>query len=188
MQVQKVSFGARYIDEVKIRKVNGAQIDEYKASLVELDPKSEKDNFCIQDMIYYWGGFESYTSDIARNMGQVLCELNDVRMPIPRVFAITEQKDNYDKLRAEKILSIAETTDLKETVVNIDFLETHRDQASGAKNPKYIHLGTTMINCIKSMFKGKTLELYSTNDALGFYLKNGFELKSSNFNKCIFKG
>lgn len=188
MKVQGISFRARYLDEVKLRKINGAQVQECSASLVELDLKSKADNVCIQDMIYDWGGSDSYTFHIARNMGQVYYELNDNTSPIPRVFAITEQKDNFDKLNSKKILSIAETTDIKPTIVNIDFIETHRAQAYGAKDPKYKYLGTALVNCIKSVFKGKALELYSTDKALSFYLKNGFELMSSNFNKCIFRG
>ena len=185
MQVQNVSFKANYLHSIRLEKINNEKTQ--KAALVELDPKSELDNSSIQQIIYDWGGINSYSYDIAYNMGQILCELNDESMPTPRFFAITEQRSNFNKLVPESILALAETTSMKDNVINIDFLETNIDQAYNAKNAKFQHIGTTMLDYLKTLFSGKTLELNATNESMSFYIKNGFVKKSGNFNRLMFK-
>lgn len=185
MKVQNISFGARYIHSVKIDKTNGGQ--KHKAALIELDPKNEHDNSCVQQIIQDWGGIDSYTYDIAHNMGEILCDLHDDTMPIPRFFAITSQRSNFNKLIPEALLSLSEITELKNGIINIDFLETMHEQAHNAKRPMLKHIGTKMLDCVKKIYKGKTLELNSTNEAIGFYLKNGFIKKAENFNRFMFK-
>lgn len=184
MQVQNVSFGARYVKSATILKKN-KKLDKFNVALVELNPTDIKDIACISKLCFEWGGIKTLTKAIMNNMNNIYFE--ESTRDSDRFFVITQQKSNYENLNTEDILSVAETSCIDDKIVCIDLLETNFKESHSALNANFKHIGTSMVNNIKTLFSGKDILIETPEKNEPFYTKLGFEKIKGGINRMLYK-
>ena len=185
MQVQNVSFGARYVKNVSIKKIEPKGLQKHKVAMVELNPHEINDIRCVNELNLDWGGKESLSYHILQNMCNIFTEFS--QQCKSRFFILTQQKDNFQDLEAEKVLSIAQTSEIDDSLINLDLIETFFEESHNSKNANFKHIGQGMLDNIKFLNFGKDIfiETHERNEA--FYQKNGFEKIEGGINRFIFR-
>ena len=93
-------------------------------------------------------------------------------------YAITEQKDNFDKPDYKKILGLMLFSDTKDFENEINFLQVRPDLThSRTANRAYKNIGENFIDLLKDKHNGKTIIVKSLPDAKEFYEKQGFKVR-----------
>ena len=186
MQVQNISFGARYFKSATIKKINeNGQEENHKISMVELNPYDLEDVRCVNELNYAWGGQGSLSYPYMCEMNNIFAEFSEVKTS--RFFALTQQKNNYEQLDPKQILSIAQTSLLDERTGSLDLLETYFAESHTSKNAKFKHVGQGMLDNIKFLFFGKNILVEAPEISENFYIKNGFEKIKGGLNRLIFR-
>lgn len=187
MKVQNISFGAKFIDNVNIeRKVRGDKRINHEVALVELDGHSYNDLKSVEDIVFDWGGFSSFTFDICDNMHTIYENPPHINNSW-YFYALTNQKGNYDKLDPKAILSIAQVTNTFNDRIKLNYFETNMKYAHDAKKSKFARIGTALMDGIKSLHSGQSIYAKVVDEAKPFYLKNGFEDLCDGFSTFVFK-
>lgn len=166
-----ISFTAKFISPATVLK--SAETGKYlqkTVSCVELSPKSKKDLQSLKDLHELWG-HGNYSGDIYYDAKDFDGYFEEYR---PSFFAITKQKDNFEKLVPEDILGIAETSTTFGAIKNLDYLQTNPNFLNKVQ-PAFKHIGMAMLKFIEEIYKGQRLEIISASKTENFYLKNGYQ-------------
>ena len=155
---QSPNFTGKYIKSVDILKNK----QPTKASLIEL---TRRDINCIDDIAELWD--TRITEMLSASMYQPLKGTVD-----QKVYAISTQDKNFEKVSPKKVLGIFEVTD-RNDVYALEYLEVKPSQAYGKKKRTFTEVGKACIDFIKSKFKQKDVEIYALEDAIPFYEKMG---------------
>ena len=166
-----ISFTAKFISPATVKKLtkNGKYVD-IEVSAVKLASKNKDDLSALEKINKEWGA-DTYASNILDEASSTNEFYKDYR---PTVYAITTQRDNFEKLEPEKVLGLAETSIEFGIIKSLDYLQT---------NPKFLnkvqptikHIGTAMLKFIENINKGHRIEIDSVKEAKAFYMKNGYK-------------
>ena len=107
-------------------------------------------------------------------------------------YALTKQKNNFEKLVVDDVLGLAEIKEL-DTFNRVLYIQTKPEYISrryGCSLPdricnsfknvlispfrKFKHIGKGMLDSVKDIFPDKRIELTSVDEAVGFYKKQDF--------------
>lgn len=166
-----ISFTAKFISPVTVLKsTDTGKYLQKSVSCVELLPRSRNDLQSLKDLHELWG-HGNYSGDIYYDAKDFNGYFEEYR---PSFFAITKQKDNFEKLVPEDILGIAETSTTFGGIKDLDYLQTNPNFLNKVQ-PAFKHIGTAMLNFIESINKGRRIEINSVPEAESFYLKNGYQ-------------
>ena len=177
MQVHNISFGAKLLDTATIQKnICGGRKIPHDVALVELDAHSYNDLKSIEDIVFPWGGLSSLTLEIYDKMSAVYENPPHINNGW-YFYALTNQKNGYEKLDSKAILSIAQVTDTNSgnNKIKINYFETNEKYNYYAKKPKFSQIGTALVNGIKKIYPNKNIVLTAIDDAIPFWEKNGFK-------------
>ena len=169
MRTDKVSFGAKPLYDTKIKK-----FDREKTGFVELPVnfvKLEPSDIRIIDVLAEtWEGAE-YINKIATASHWMKT------VPID-IYAITEQKNNFDRLDPLKILGIAEirNDDMRQGFKQLHYLQVNPEAINVDNNGRkfYKLTGTTILNSLKKLYKNISLFSNENTNVKKFYENNGF--------------
>ena len=189
MQVQNISFGAKFISNKNIeKKINQGKKIDFPVALVQLDAHSYNDLKCVENMISDWGGFNSFTFDICENMQTVFANPPHINNSW-FFYALTTQKGGYDKLNPKSILGITQITKREENSdkVKINYFETNTKYDHNAKNSKFAKIGSTLISSLKELYIDSDILAEVVDEAEGFYIKNGFVKLKKELSTFVFK-
>lgn len=169
MKTDRISFGAKPINSTIIKKFDREKTGfvEFPVNFIKLEPSDVR---IIDILAEYWKGAE-YINKVATASHWMQT------VPID-FYAITEQKEDFDRLDPLKILGIAEMRDdnyrkgfkelhhlqIKPGVINVD--------NNGRKF--YKHAGTAILNSLKKIYKNISLFSNDSKNVQKFYEKNGF--------------
>lgn len=169
----KTSFGAKFIRTAIIKKV-ASNLEEYipvKSSFIEIDSNNLNDVKAVSNIAKYWEN-EKYASNIDFTVKTLNKKGNDGST---KVFAISTQEKELEKLDDEKILGVAEIEKVTNGL-NVRYLQV---------NPAYIYnsqriykyIGSEILNCLKNYY-GEPITLNSVRSyaVRRFYENNGFKL------------
>lgn len=149
-------------------------------SFVELDINSKRDLFAMKKVANNWMG-NIYANDVYERF-KVNQERN-LENQEERFFALTSQKENFDKLDYKRILGVAEIYLPLGEDAEIEFLQTN--QSFLTECPSIKHIGKVIVDKIKNILANETIALYSTYDAIPFYQKQGFKIIEENLMKLV---
>lgn len=185
MKINSISFKASYIKPADILlkpTIPNEAKENIKGSFVELNPYNENDLNAACELNDYWGFMETYAFQIFDSMERInrrfLCYNENSKF-----YAITLQKNEFDNIDHKKILGITEIVE-SDDKISIKFLQVDPMNKWGEPFAKFKHIGTAIIDSLKSIYKKSSIELRSTNSAMKFYKAIGFTkkaLKSSDF-------
>ena len=185
MQVQNVSFGARYVKSAEILKKEQDKLTKYRLAMVELNPYDENDVNVANNLSIEWGGYGGIPHAYANNMKNIFLKLSEQNSS--RFYALTQQKENFENLDSELILSIAETSNFDDKIGSLELLETYFAESYTSKTAKFKHIGHAMLDNIKFLLRGKDIVAEVAENAEKFYEKEGFEKISGGINRFIFR-
>ena len=163
----EISFKAQYIKTTPIKNLKRDLSYSVKnVSFVTLESQNQADICAIRSINLSWN------SGFLRRIYNNLSRYNDKF----KIFALTTQKQNFEELKANKILGVALVERKPDGVLYLDYLQTNPKYIKeNALLPKYKNIGTAILNCIKQEPKVKCIKAESVPAAFDFYLKNDFK-------------
>lgn len=168
MQIKnQISFKAQYVACAKIKNKEKCPHQLEKVDIIELSSFDENDVETVDEFSKNW----------KQNISSAYYRVFVIPQPSLKThyYALTLPQDTYYKSNPENILGICTISERANDVINIDFLQTNpKYMYSNKKNQKYTNIGTAFINFLKEQYPTKKIRLLSTQEAMGFYLKNNF--------------
>lgn len=185
MQVQNISFGARYLKSATIQKKTPLGPEDYRVAMVELNPYDVNDFAAVDSIPFKWGSYSDIPKAYANNIKNIFLELSE--QGSLRFYALTQQKENFENLESDLILSIAETSNFDDKTLCLELLETYFAESYTSKIAKFKHIGHAMLDNIKILSRGKDIVAEVAENAEKFYEKEGFERIAGGINRYIFR-
>ena len=168
-----ISFTGNLIHYTDVlKRTKGNLYSKEKVAFVELDMTSPNDHKFINSISDSWKYFTDYVDVMCVNFNWY--HKNPEAPKPPRIFALTEQLDSFDRLDHKKALGLVQTNVGLANNIDIELLQTNPDYINHNRRSDIKYIGTTILDSIKELFKGEQLTVYSVEDALPFYLKNKF--------------
>lgn len=164
-----INFKASYINSTTIKRINQPQTTDKVVSFVELSPQSMSDVKAIRTLSYCWDDNKSFAGDLYNNLRDCRLYSDDSGQ---KFYAITQQRNNFEKLDSDEILAVAQIHDRDD--IHLDLLQVDPANNNDVYLREFCYVGTAMLNCLKKLFPDKDITLKSVNSAIEFYLKNGF--------------
>lgn len=177
------NFGAKFISKAQIQKYD-SEDGKYKntsASFVEVDPKNEHDVNSVFDAVYYWD-HDSYGLNIAYNLKWLSGSTKGPQSD--KVYAITRQKKDFDKLKSDEIEALAHVFETNKRV-RLIYLQVNPYLIYTLGRPEYKHVGKSMIDSLKDIYNDRSIILNTSSSAKRFYEKQGFEHCNDGENRMI---
>lgn len=178
-----ISFTARYIRPADIKKLNGDSYRPHVAALVEMELA---DSPVVERVAYDW------MQPISDQIAEKTKELNNDGV---HLYAVTNQKNNFKELDSNKILGMMlfKEGGANKTHNTIELLQVSpfdmspkygsklrktfnklTDLIFKSREPEHKHIGQSLLDGVKDMFGEKPIDLYAADDAIEFYIINGF--------------
>ena len=177
------NFGAKFIGNVEIKKYN-PELDKYfhnKASFIEIEPENCMDILALDNSIRHWD-YDLYGANVAYMA--FLMMGNKELYSNKRIYALTTQENNLDKLDDEKIVGMAEVTEFDNNSVELDNIQAKPFSVQTNYKKPFQLVGTKMLNSLKKIYSNKTIELFSrAGNTTQFYKKNGFICLDKSLNR-----
>ena len=169
--INTTTFGATKVGHTPILLWDD-EIDDYElypANFVKLDRNNKSDFDALSKLEYMWKGtdFISYITYAGKAMLD-----NNLSYRNVDIYALTTQKDNFEKLNENYITGVAQVIDEHNGKIHLGLLQAR------PLNTGFKRVGTGILNCLKDM--SDVITLSAANNTDGFYEKNGFK-KSRRF-------
>ena len=174
-KINETTFGAKYIARTKVQKYDNKK-NLYKpceVSFVELKPSSSKDLIAAKDTLLYWEN-RDYIENIVSTLEAL--RKGNLSNKTYKIYALTRQNKDFKKLRAEKILCLAEVQKLSKGSVELNYLQVDPAIVYAFREKAFKQVGSAFLNVLKSLDKVKSIVLSSACSATDFYEKNGFKM------------
>ncbi|MBE7706217.1 MAG: hypothetical protein E7Z91_03110 [Cyanobacteria bacterium SIG30] len=90
-----------------------------------------------------------------------------------KVFALTQQKANFDNLEPDKILGVLEMHEsCGDRMINV--MQVNPEDITKNKTRKFSKVGSALISSLSKFYNHEPIRVYSAHDAVDFYKKAGF--------------
>lgn len=168
----QINFRAKFKNPVQILTKDA--LGSYKpkvASFVEIENTNKNDIKALKNVCHYWGENDQYACNIYTTALERY--YNPDWYDSFKIFAITKQKDKFEKLNDEHILGLAEVTEKKPRDFYISYIQVDPRNVYSI-TPEFKRVGTRILDSIKSMADRIVLSPNSRNTAK-FYEENGFK-------------
>lgn len=166
-----ISFTAKFISTATVRKfANSGKYIPTDANVVELSAKNKNDLKTLQEIKELWRE-PNYAGAICEDAFRAKATYEEYK---PSFYAITTQKDNFEKLQPEDVLGLAETRTTFGAIKSLDFLQTNPKFLKKIK-PAIKGIGSEMLAFVESINKGRRIEANAVVGTEPFYLKNGYK-------------
>ena len=134
-----------------------------QVALVEFDFKSKDDLKTLKVLKKDWNGF---ASDIYREAEKGYAD---------SVYALTTQKDTFEKITPQKVLGLAEVVNIGGGNISLEYLQTKPNYIfDDDKIRKIKHIGKALIDSLKSKENVKSIQVNPLHSVIDFYKKQGF--------------
>ena len=172
-----VSFRGNLISPTSvIRDYNFVAVTtNYPTSFVEINPFDPSDVKALNKVKYIYGNGgadAALMSDIFQYEGKNTSNVNS------RYFVLTEQEDDFSRIRPSAVLGVTKTTDIADKGVFVDMIQVNPFYVFS--NP-YSHLkkcGTSIIESLKTTFSNRDLWLHSPKSLVNYFKQFGFEIEN----------
>ena len=162
----EINFKASLINTSTIKKQikNTNKYIDTKASFIELDLSSRKDMRTLKRLKSKWNApfLNSIFSHAKR------------KLPNWKLYALTTQEDNYDKLKTDDILGFAQTSKYTPSMINLEYLQVKPEYTHRNKQTQFKHIGSSIIDCLKNLENISRIDVTSVLEEVDFYILNGF--------------
>ena len=183
--ISSINFGAKYLKTVDIKKLDKqtGQFYPTQASFVEYDPKNLHDLKTLVRTSHNWKK-GLFVHVIAQKAGYLTQNLLPPQHN--KIYILTSQNDNFNKIHAKYILGLADIEKLPNGKDELEYFEVNPKHKHGSENREYKNIGEAMMNELKNLCK-KSISLYSSSEGTKFYEKEGFKIIDKSFLKYIWR-
>ena len=168
-----ITFKAQYIDSTNIIKIaDNKNKNAHKVSFIELDAKDPSDLNAIRKVARSWDKY-SYASDIYNHALSAHLWNEDTGQAF---FALTEQRNNFEKANPFDILGICEIRKRFGTNYYLNYIQTDPEfmfEPLRFGEATYKNIGKALIKKVLDYFPKKNLVLHATSSSIDFYKKIG---------------
>ncbi len=140
-----------------------------KASMVEIDLKNPNDIKVMKELGEKWDN--DYLMENMADNAENIANRED-QADNHRFFAVTSQKDNFENLNSDKVLSFCEVHDETYNKAKVEYIQSNAESTT-MYNPKYKRCGSAMLDGLKHYYN--YIYLYSLPCTIQFYLNNEFK-------------
>ena len=167
-----ITFQARYINTAEILKKDTRNCyNPCKTAFIEFNPKEFNDVTSIIDAVSDWNSQPNFAECIAESAELVFRMQDEFPDLNRRFFAITKQKDGFDKIKPANILGVLQLSKFSDKCNIIDFV-----QVSHGGEDLFKHVGSSILQRVRELFPDKKTILFpATKELIPFYQKNGFK-------------
>ncbi len=167
-------FGAKLIrDKVNVgRYGNDGRYHDFESNFVEIQPECDNDIEALKNAVKYWendkfGMNACYVVQAAKNGSKYYVN--------HKVYALTAQQDKFEILNPDEILGVVHVVPLggRSKELFVEHVQTNPNYLN-IISPKYVGIGTAMINSLKELCNMMTLFSSKEKSVKHFYAKNGF--------------
>ena len=167
------SFGALYVNNFNIGKLD-KNTNEYvsvPASFLQIDPKNDYDIEALYNVATYWGN----DSKFATNVYYAACAIrnNSKYYKNNKIFVLTTQLEDFDKLDDEKILGIIHVNELEPKHYFGEHIEVKPDIVYTV-TPEYKGVGTAMDKSVKKLCNKMSIFPLKLKSVRNFVKRNGY--------------
>ena len=153
---QPQNFTGNRVKTVQILKNN----KPFNATLIEL---TKLDINCVESLAERWK-----TKIIEQILTSMYIPLIGVKNP--KIYAISTQKENFQKVSPKNILGMFEVTE-RDNLYALEYLEVKPTQTYGNNKRTFSEVGKACLDYIKTRFRHKDVEIYAIETAAPFYTK-----------------
>lgn len=196
--ITPLNFGATFIKNVEIKKYNPKTnlFTPVNVSIVKYDSSNKCDFKSMETAVRGWKG-EIFAKDIIEKAEKM--RGSDSDNAHKQIYILTEQNENFDRLKSSKILGMAniqQIFDLKTEqspkgnkakvakildtkkqnllITNeLEYLQTRPDSVYKCNRRQFKGVGSAILNTIKELYS--SIELTAFYMAANFYEKHGFK-------------
>lgn len=164
-----LNFGAKYINSTLIKKYdsNKQSYSPVQAAFVEIESSNLSDRDALHELRKDWKDCDYYIAPIVDSI--------DYEFEDNKVYALTSQRHNFDKLRSDEIMGLANMDVSKGKIPELSYLQVDPSLLNKMEPPIYKNVGTGILNSLKQIYN-KAIQLVSAYSATEFYVKNGFDI------------
>ena len=167
-----LAFKARFLQNIPVLKFNykTKNYDKVLSSFVEFDPKNIDDAKALSEVVNYWEN-DKYACCILN--GFEYCTKNLDKCEKYKIFALTSQKNNYDKLISDELLGLAQM-DIEDGQTHyLSYLQVkpaYIEQYNILGNRIYKGIGSGILSALKKIYNSISLRA-SSSGLDSFYKK-----------------
>ena len=171
--ISQIGFGAELVSKTSIKKLDSISdtYNDVEASFVEINPKDKRDRNAVNEAVFYWEN-DLYGMNISNTMERLAESDEDISSD--KIYAMTTQKDRFWKLDPDKIKALAHVFETNKRV-RVVHLQVNPEYIYVLGNPEYKYIGKGMIDSLKDKYNDRSIILVSSDSAIKFYEKQGFE-------------
>lgn len=175
-----ISFKANYINSANIKdSFRDKNQTNCKVSFVEVHPQSEQDVKTMREVTLNWGR-DSYATNILEHF--LYSHFCGDDLDENRFFALTTQKNNFEKLSTDDVLALALVGKESKKRVDLKYLQVDPENNYFSSERRYEGVGRGILHSICNFFENKDIFLQSAKTACEFYRLQGFEqIKDTTF-------
>lgn len=173
------NFKAQYLFPAKVQKLNPTNNEWVKVDtcIAELHPKDIKDLNVLADLNVMWRANINemcFASDLYQDALNVHTNAWQESEAKRNFWALTTQKENFERLVPEEILGISEiTADCNNGPYEIAYLQVAPEHKRNSHFREFKYVGSAIMNKILEFFKGNIV-LTADSSAVDFYKIFGF--------------
>lgn len=158
-------------------KTSGIYKDK-DATLIKIDFSNRQDIVAIQSLISKWQN--------ARYI-RYICSLANYGGEDISIYAITNQKNDFKVLDADKILSICAVDSFcKDADIFGEYIQTDPSLLC-SELPKYSKTGRELVNGLKEYYNSISIIPRAEEKVIRFMTRNGFKFESPNSSRMIWR-
>ena len=147
-----------------------------QARMVEIDLDNKKDIETLSNLSENWTNANLVTSIYSE--AKEMSENEEYKLDY-RFFVITSQKDNFENLDPEKIISVCEIEETEDdNSAFIEYIQSHPDSTHKIY-PEYKRGASAMLDGLKYYYNDIKLYAIPTKDVLKFYARNDFRASTT---------
>ena len=174
MRVEKSDntyFGAFLKFSPSIERIDAYCIPRrIKTSFVQIDCNNNLDIEALSDVAKHWKN--NLYADKVYNTAYMKSK-NEKDCSKYEIFALTFQKDNFERLNSDQIIGVAEVMPIGDKQILIEHIEGKPEYINEI-NRHYNKIGTAMLDSLKELYNKIFLVSRKSNKVSDFYVKNGF--------------
>jgi len=166
-----INFKANYIKPAVVQKrlIDGSYADS-KGSFIEFDYKNKKDMDSLKKVSEIWGA-GTFAYDIYDESDRASIEEDDTK----HTYAITKQKSGFNNVDPYEIMGLAYVEEKSPKEKELVYLQAEPASSDICEDKPIKHIGSTMLDSLKSISSNNSITLKSVNSAIDFYETNGFK-------------
>lgn len=167
----KISFGAKFINPINVRKLKEKSYNQAGISFVEINPLCADDVSALKYIAEHWEK-DKYAINISNVANMIFKGKSSDKT---RIYALTTQGDSFEKLNPDKILGVVEAEEFLPFYIHINRFQV---------KPEYINkgFGTAILNSLEEIYRKISLIAENDEYVKKFYERNGFYETSNGSN------